>query len=147
MVAIDWGIDCVGACKHPAIHHSMLSRVQGTIQEVVKGGRSKVEPRPRRTFHLMSPFVTFARTHRLSWHRSKMSEVSPFWAVLQCLNSKSANNMQLTKEEYPLDQSFFKGCVRPNKQTVISLPVLRNIADIKQGDILIVPYMPVEDDA
>ena len=55
--------------------------------------------------------------------------------------------MQLTTEEYPLDQSFFKGCVRPNKQTVISLPVLRNIADIDKGDILTVPYMPVEDDA
>ena len=127
-----------GPTKKPNIHPSMLSRVRGRIQEVVKDGRRSMQPRPPTKFDLMSPFVVAPPKKGMEVNTS---DAHPFWAVIRCLSSKSANNMMLTVEDFVLPQLLYKGCDKPNKQTLISLPVLRNIAAIEKGDILTVPYM------
>ena len=110
----------------------------------MKDGRRQLEPRPPTTFDLMSPFVVAPLK---KGDEVKTSEAHPFWAVIRCLNSKSASNMKLTVEDYVLDQSVIKGCLKPNRQTLVGLPVLRNIAPILKGDILTVPYMREAGDA
>ena len=92
--------------KKPTIHRSMVPRVRGRIQEVVKDGRRHCADGPQTTFDLMSPFVVAPLK---KGDEVKTSEVHPFWAVIRCLNSKSANNMTLTVEDYALSQSLFKG--------------------------------------
>ena len=74
------------------------------------------------------------------------SGVHPFWAVIRCINSKAANNMKLTMENFLIPQRHFKGCEQPNRDTIIALPVLSNIASIEKGDILTIPYMKEADD-
>ena len=146
-VTVDWAMansddesaaENPGPTKKPTIHRSMVPRVRGRIQEVVKDGRRHCADGPQTTFDLMSPFVVAPLK---KGDEVKTSEAHPFWAVIRCLNSKSAHNMKLTVEDYALDQTIFKGCQKPNKQTLIGLPVLRNIAPIQKGDILTVPYM------
>jgi|OM-RGC.v1.026550990 hypothetical protein len=119
----------------------MLSRVIGHIEEVMKDGRRN-DPRDGEKVHrehkcrLMSPLV---ERPPKKGEEAKMSKVHPFWAVIQCINAKSVNNMKLSLEDYVLPQSFFKGCRKPYRDTVITLPVLRNIVTIDKGDILTVP--------
>ena len=151
-VTVDWAMansddesaaENPGPTKKPTIHRSMVPRVRGRIQEVVKDGRRHCADGPQTTFDLMSPFVVAPLK---KGDEVKTSEAHPFWAVIRCLNSKSAHNMKLTVEDYALDQTIFKGCQKPNKQTLIGLPVLRNIAPIQTGDILTVPHMREAED-
>ena len=129
--------------KKAIIHFAMVPQVRGIIQEVVKDGRRGIEPRPAKTFGLISPLVA---SPPKKGEETKTSKVHPFWTVVRCLNLKSVNNMKLFKEEYLIPQTLFKGCVKPNRNTVISLPVLRNIVAIEKNDILTVPYMRAADD-
>ena len=122
----------------------MVSKVIGQIQEVVKDGRRGVEPRPAKAFSLMSPLVAspFKKDEE-----AKMCNVHPFWAVIRCVNSTSLHNMKLYLEEYVVPQSVFKGCLKPNRNTVITLPALRNIVALEKGDILTVALKRTAEDA
>ena len=66
--------------------------------------------------------------------------IHPFWAVLKCPNVKSVHNMQLSMEDFVVPKQWCKidGAQKPVVQTVVTLPVLRNILPIEKDDVLTV---------
>ena len=129
--------------KKACIHHSMQARVRGDIQEVVKDGR-RVENRPERTFDLLSPLVS---TPPKTGDEVETKKLLPFWAVIRGLSHKSCYNMKMSVEDFTVPQMAFKGCNPVSRNTVVSLPVMRNVAPIDKGDLLTLPYSRDADDS
>ena len=73
-------------------------------------------------------------------------DVHPFWAMIKCLSAKLVHNMEFVEESFVLPHTLLKGLTKPTLQTTVTLPVLRNIDAIENGDVLTAPYSKDEDD-
>ena len=119
----------------------MMSKVSADIEEVLKGrafNTAEALPhRPAATYTITSPLL---RANSKKGDEIKTAEVHPFWAVIRQLSSKLAHNMELAEEYFVLPHIEMKGLSKSTLQTVVKLPVLRNITPINTGDLLTLPF-------
>ena len=123
-----------------SIHSAMMSKVHANFYEVPRDGRCKTDAKsnpPAATYTITSPLL---RANSKKGDEIKTAELHPFWAVIRQLSSKLAHNMELAEEYFVLPHIEMKGLSKSTLQTVVKLPVLRNITPINTGDLLTLPF-------
>ena len=126
------------------IHTSMLDLVEGGfIQEAAKDKRATSKTSPvearKRNFDIQSPFLRSTKA-------KKMVTLNPFGSVLRCPNAKRTHNMAMDTVFVPVSHIKITAVKDSPVETHVELPILRNVQDIKAGDVLTIPWKPAEGD-
>ena len=118
----------------------MLSYAFGSIATNWKDKRRAAEKEDR-TFELRSPLCAPGAKKGV-----ELCNVNPYWAVLRAVGPQAAHNMEFAESSSFFPWLDFHKMPKTGLESVVCLPVLRNVIPIEKGQVLILKWYWEEDD-